>query len=97
MRFCAVCGSVFAPNRADARYCSSPCRQQSYRARKASGDEASRRPQEPPWQAPRSFGPPSPRTQPVTAPEPALRPADEGPRTILGPRGERIDIRSLIG
>ncbi len=32
---CTQCGETFEPERADSRYCSSPCRQRSYRARKA--------------------------------------------------------------
>lgn len=32
---CAVCGTTFAPARADARTCSSACRQKAYRARLA--------------------------------------------------------------
>ena len=31
---CAVCGTVFDPPRADARYCSPACRQRAYRQRK---------------------------------------------------------------
>jgi hypothetical protein len=30
---CARCGTAFTPLRADARYCSSPCRQRAYRMR----------------------------------------------------------------
>lgn len=30
---CATCQTPFEPSRADARYCSSPCRQRSYRRR----------------------------------------------------------------
>ncbi len=33
-RACEVCGDSFTPNRADARYCSSACRQDAYRKRK---------------------------------------------------------------
>jgi len=32
-RPCEACGVVFVPARADARYCSSACRQRAYRAR----------------------------------------------------------------
>lgn len=31
---CATCGTAFTPPRADARYCSSPCRQRAYRMRR---------------------------------------------------------------
>jgi hypothetical protein len=36
-RECEECGATYTPSRSDARYCSSPCRQRSYRARKAPG------------------------------------------------------------
>lgn len=32
-RQCDVCGEVFEPKRADARFCSGPCRQKAYRRR----------------------------------------------------------------
>jgi len=32
---CETCGAEFTPNRNDARYCSSACRQKAYRARNA--------------------------------------------------------------
>ena len=32
-RDCEVCGEVFEPVRADAKYCGSPCRQKAYRRR----------------------------------------------------------------
>lgn len=34
-RACEVCRQTFTPKRADARYCSAPCRQRAYRTRKA--------------------------------------------------------------
>jgi hypothetical protein len=37
-RTCAVCGEEFEPTRADARYCSSACRQDAYRKRKLGAD-----------------------------------------------------------
>ena len=35
MIVCAGCGSRFVPTRSDAQYCSPPCRQRAYRARRA--------------------------------------------------------------
>jgi hypothetical protein len=34
-RACERCGQVFTPRQPSAAYCSSPCRQAAYRARKA--------------------------------------------------------------
>jgi hypothetical protein len=86
MRFCAHCASVLNRARSDARYCSSPCRQKGYRARKAGPTT----PTNGLRTASEQVRSPSPRKTPEAIPEP-----------ILGPRhphtGKIIDIMSLIG
>jgi hypothetical protein len=104
-QFCAHCENIFTPKRIDAAFCSVRCRQIAHRRRKAAGvstwgnlpqdKTAPTRPAQPPWRVSMSFRPPSPQTGPEAVPERSLRPA-EGPKTVLGPRGERIDIASLI-
>ena len=65
-RYCADCGGVFTPNRSQARFCSSNCKQRSFRRRKSGG----RGPQMAQDGLSGSPGPPTA----VVAPRPALGP-----------------------
>jgi hypothetical protein len=79
-----ACGSVFHRARADARYCSGPCRQRAYRRWKP----ALKRPRAGPQEA---RGRPRPLSGPMPAPE--------APEPVQGPRdcaGRLIDIAALI-
>jgi hypothetical protein len=84
---CGCCEAIFTPARADQAFCSSACRQRGYRRRKASGEEASRRPTEAPWRTSAPLRPANTPVRPEAAPRAAVRTAS----------GKVIDIASLIG
>ena len=74
MKFCASCGEVWMARarRADALFCSDKCRQRGCRARKASGETASRRATGGPWLASTPIGPSDTGKPPEAAPAPIL-------------------------